>query len=296
MPPLPTTALDDLFSDDVDEIIERVLARYQPALSRVVMASFRSKLQLAITDNPDLKPWLPPSPFEPVHGAGALTAAQVALLGGSRPTRILHTVAFRLSLPLDGGDQQSLREAEQILHDADEALESLVEHHVVTPVEGPEAGLRRLRELIRLGVAAQIAAMLGALREHHDLARRRGSDDEPEIIRRYFLRALQVFSRIKLSGRDQEVFRDHYLDAGDIEELADERGHGLDAEVARRLGFLERFATAFEAGADALYGAGRREGDAPGALAGTEDAGQARARPARALSRATAPATRPRKR
>lgn len=282
-------ALDGAFSDDVDEIIERVLLAFRPILCQAVMASFRDDLQLAIQGTDELKAWLAVGPPSTVRGVGPLTAGQVALLGGTRPTRVLQTVASRLWIPLDGGDKQSLREADRILTHSSKALESVVEHHVVSPARGQEARLRKLRGLVRVGVAAQFAAMMGALHEHHLWAEERALEEERELVQRYFLGALQAFGRIKLARRDQDVFRDHYLEARDIEEIADERGVELAAEAERRRGFLERLAAALEAQAAVAAGHDAGAGD-PEALAGAGDAGP------RALTRATGRATRPRRR
>jgi hypothetical protein len=282
------TALDNAFPDDVDDIVERVLLPYRPILSHALTGSFRRRLQLAVEGSTNLKPWLPAPRYRPAHAIGALTAGQVALLGGFRPMRILHSVAYDLALPLDGGDRKSVQATEQILLTAAEALDSLADHHVVVPVKGSDARLRRLHGFVRVGVAALLAGTMGALHEHRLWSGRRELAEAPEFIQRYFLGAIQIFGRIQLNRRDQGVFRDHYLEARDIEELADER-LGLDAEVERRHGFLKRLATALEAAAGVLTGTERREGDArdPTALASA-----ASAHPA--LTSATARGARPR--
>jgi len=82
-----TAAIENLFPDDVEEIIERVLLRYRPIFSHMLMGSFRNHLQRAIQGSLTLKSWLPVGPRHPVHGTSALTAGQVALLGGTRPVR-----------------------------------------------------------------------------------------------------------------------------------------------------------------------------------------------------------------
>jgi hypothetical protein len=294
-----TTALDNAFADELDEIIERALLAYRPILSHAVMGQFRTNLQLIVHASDNLKPWLARGQFQPAHGLGSLTAGQVALLGGTRPTRALHSVASWLSVPLDGGDQKGLRTVGQILHHSTEALESLVEHHVVVAVKEGEARLRKLREVVRLGIAAQAAAMMGAQQELGLWAERDDLEEPSELVRRYFLAAHQAFGRIKLSRADQDVFRDYYIEALPIDELAEERDRGLDAEVERRRAFLKRLAAALEAQCELMARTAGRPGaggSAPEVLAGSGREGSTRDAEPRALTQATARAARPRKR
>jgi hypothetical protein len=283
-----TAALDNAFADDLEEIIEHVLLRYRPIFSHTLMNRFRRDLERAIHDTENLMPWHLENQSHPVTGIGPLTAGQVALLGGTRPMRVLHSLAYELEIPLDGGDAQSAHEADGILFHSTRALQSLAEHHVVVPVKGREARVRRLREFVELGVAAQIAALMGGLRESQ-LVTERPEPEHHALVRRYFLATLQAFGRLELSPRDQDVFSDYYLDEIAIDDLAAERGRGLAAEIKRRQGFLQRLATALLAEIDIMTGGVRRH-DAP-----TPEALAAGAKP-KALTRATGAAARPRKR
>jgi hypothetical protein len=293
-----TTALDNVFADDLDEIIERALLAYRPIFSHAVMGQFRANLERLIEGSENLQPWLARE-FQPAHGLGSLTAGQVALLGGTRPTRVLHSVASRHSILLDGGDAQGLRTVGLILHHSTEALESLVEHHVVVSVKAGEARLRKLREVVKLGIATQVAALMGAQQDLSLWAKPDDLEEPPELVRRYFLAALQAFGRIKLSRADQGVFRDYYIEALAIEDLAEERGRGLAAEIERRRGFLTRLAAALEAQCDLMartVGRSDAGAGAPEALAGSGREGGTRNAEPRALTQATVRAARPRKR
>jgi hypothetical protein len=248
-------ALDDAFPHDLDEILEGVLATYRPILSHLMTANFRGEMKLCFERSNNLAPWVEAlGRPAPVHGIGPLTPAQVALLGGTRPRSIPHCIVTDLHVPLDGGAPKDLREAYQILLSSDHALRSLVEHHVVVPVRGPRAAARRLRALADLGVAAQIAALMGTL---HERSLVRSEDEESDFIQRYFLEALQTFGRISLSRGDRAVFRDYYVDEAHIEELAEERSGELSVEVERRRGFLKRLAAALRAESARGTGAGR---------------------------------------
>jgi hypothetical protein len=266
-----TAALDSAFSGDTDEIIERVLLVYRPILSHAVMATFRRNLFL-VAHTIDFAPWRPEGPRPPVHGIGALTAGQVALLGGTRPRRILHTLVTDLDVALDG-DKASLERAHNVLLPTSDAVESLAAYHDVVPVKGWEAGARKMRAFVDLAVATQIAAAMGALHEEHPWSRQRERRQAPEFVRRYFLGLVEVFGQIKLPRKDEAIFRDHYLEDVTIEQLAEEKGRGLDAEVERRLGFLRRLAKALKLEIGKRTGvAGPGTVDEPRVLGGTDAA------------------------
>ena len=242
-----------------------------------------------IEDSENLKPWLPQGRPPPVQGIGELTAGQVVLLGGTRPKRILHTLVMDLGVDLDGNNE-SLTQARHILLSTVDALDSLVEHHVVVPVKGQDARVRKLQAFVHLGIAAQFAAMMGGLYEAR-LHGQHESEESQEVVRGYFHGAVQVFGRIELTPKDEAVFRDYYLEQADIEELAEERDRGLAAEIERRHGFLKRLVAAFQAEIGRLTGAaGRHPGDQPQALAG------AGGHEPQVLTRAIVPAAQPRKR
>jgi hypothetical protein len=243
-----TVDLDTAFRYELAEIIERRLVVYRPILSHLAMATFRHNLLLSILDDLNVKPELGviiagrPSP---VHGTDQLTAGQVALLGGTRPLRILHAVSHELNLSLDGGDKRSLKQATEILQSTNDALRSFVVHHEVAPAKGRDASARNLAALVDLGIATQIASTMGAL--HHHLQYPADASGEDDVIKRYFLGMVQVFGRIKLARNDQKVFSDHYIDGRDVDDLVEDDGRDLAEEVELRHEFLKRLAKALKA-------------------------------------------------
>jgi hypothetical protein len=246
----PMTAdLDTTFRYELAEIIERGIWVYRPILSHLATATFRSNFARAIHGHKGpLQPWtdqIAPSRLPPLHGTDKLTAGQVALLGGTRPRRILHSVVHDLGVLLDGGDKQSLKHAEVILEPTCDVLQSIVDHHVVTPAKGRDASVRKLGVLVDLGMAAQIASTLGAL--HHHLQYPEEGSAGTDLVKRYFLGMVQVFGGIKLVRNDQRVFRDHFIDGGNIDDLVEDDGRDLDREVELRHGFLTRLARALKA-------------------------------------------------
>lgn len=290
--PAMTAALDHAFAYEIEDIIERGLLAYEPILSLPVMAQLREHLRHVLHRDSTMKPWLAQLPGqEPIDGIGTLTAGQVALLGGTRPLRVLHALAPDFGLRAESKSRAHLG---FLLLSSTEALNSLVEHHVVAPARGREACARRLREFVNLAVAAMIAALMGTLYDHRMSPGVPGREEETPLVKRHFSRMGEAFTRITLTRKDQGIFRDYYLDEAHIEELAEEGGRGLAAEVERRRGFLKRLAAALKEQCAILAGAaGRHEAAvvAPEALPGaTSDA----AIPA--VSRAVARATLPRKR
>ncbi len=242
-----TADLDNAFRYELDEIIERGLSTYRPILSHVATATFRNNLAGTMTGYGNLQPWiemLTPSRSPPLHGTDKLTAGQVALLGGTRPLRILHSIVLDLDVLLDGGDKQSLKRANRILGPTCDALQSLVDHHVVAPAKGRDASARKLGAFVDLGIAAQIASTMGAL--HYERLHAEDASGD-EVIQRYFLGMVQIFGRITLARNDQQVFSDHYIDVVDVEGFAADQGRDLSDEVARRHGFLKRLAAALRA-------------------------------------------------
>jgi hypothetical protein len=244
-----TVDLDTTFRYELAEIIERGLSVYRPILSHLVMATFRSNFALVIHGHRGpLEPWtdeLTPGRQPPLHGTDKLTAGQVALLGGTRPLRILHSVLLDLDVLLDGGDKQSRKQAIEVLEPTCDALQSLVDHHVVAPAKGRDASARKLGALVDLGMAAQIASTMGAL--HHHLQDPEDASEPDDVVKRYFLGMVQVFGRITLARRDQKIFSDHYIDAADVDALVEDDGRDLDEEVELRHGFLKRLAKALKA-------------------------------------------------
>jgi hypothetical protein len=245
-----TADLDKAFRYELAEIIERGLSVYRPILSHLVTATFRHNLVMALDGIGDanLRPLLgllAPGRLSRLHGTDTLTAGQVALLGGTRPTRILHSVVFELGVLLDGGDKPSVKSAKWILMPTSAAVRSFVAHHVVAPVKGQGAAARKLSGIVDLGIAAQIASTMGALHDHRMRPEDASGDDE--IVRRYFLGMVQTFGRIRLARSDQKVFRDQYIDGVDVKDLVEDEGRDLDEEVELRHGFLKRLATALKA-------------------------------------------------
>jgi hypothetical protein len=245
-----TADLDNAFRYELAEIIERGLSAYRPILSHLATATFRGNLVAAIDrmGRMNLKPWLgmlAPGRPPALHGTDKLTAGQVALLGGTRPLRILHSVVLDLDVLLDGGDKQSLKRAKMILEPTHDALCSVVDHYVVAPAKGRDASARKLGALVDLGIAAQIASTMGAL--HYHRQQHEDAFGEDDVIKHYFLGMVQVFGRITLARNDQQVFSDHYIDGVDVEELVADQGRDLSEEAALRHGFLKRLATALKA-------------------------------------------------
>lgn len=260
-----TVDLDTTFRYELAEIIERGLSVYRPILSHLVMATFRSNFARVIHGHRGpLEAWtdeLTPGRQPPLHGMDKLTAGQVALLGGSRPLRILHSVALDLDVLLDGGDKQSRKNAKEVLEPTCDALQSLIDHHVVAPAKGRDACARKLGALVDLGIAAQIASTIGAL--HHQLEDPEDASEPDDFVKRYFLGMVQVFGRIALAHHDQKIFRDRYIDAADMDALVEDDGRDLDEEVELRHGFLKRLAKALKAQIQLVTG--RPAPDPPGA-------------------------------
>lgn len=244
-----TVDLDTTFRYELAEIIERGLSAYRPILSHLATATFRSNFARVIHGHKgNLEPWtdqLARGWLLPLQGTDKLTAGQVALLGGTRPLRIVHTVVHDLDVLLDGGDKQSLKHATEVLEPTCGALQNLVDHHVVYPAKGRDASARKLAALVDLGIAAQIASTMGALHDHlQSPVDASGPDD---VIKRYFLGMVQVFGRITLARRDQKIFSDHYIDAADVDDLVEDDGRDFAKEVELRHGFLKRLAKAIKA-------------------------------------------------
>jgi hypothetical protein len=244
-----TVDLDTTFRYELAEIIERGLSVYRPILSHLVTATFRNNFARVIHGHRGpLEPWtgeLSPGRQPPLCGTDELTVGQVALLGGTRPLRILHSVVLDLDVLLDGGDKQSRKQAKEVLEPTCDALQSLVDHHVVVPAKGRDASARKLSALVDLGIAAQIASTMGAL--HHHLEYPEEASGDGDFVKRYFLGMVQVFGRITLARGDQKIFRDHYIDAADVDALVEDDGRDLDEEVELRHGFLKRLAKALKA-------------------------------------------------
>ncbi len=241
--------LDNAFRYEIVELIEHRLSAFRPILSNLVIATFRSNLErhVAMAGRGNLDPWMHAifagRPLT-LQGTDRLTAGQVALLGGTRPLRILHTVVLELGVLLDGGDKASQRQATEILEMTSQALRSVVKHHVVEPAKTRDAALRKLGALVDLGIAAQIASTMGAL--HHDLPH--GEDDAgDDVFRHHFLGLVQAFGRLTLTRNDQKVFSDHYIDGVDVERLVDDDGRDFDEEVELRHAFLSRLVKALKA-------------------------------------------------
>ena len=244
-----TVDLDTTFRYELAEIIERGLSVYRPILSHLVTATFRSNFARVIHGHRgNLEPWteqLAPGRLLPLHGTDTLSAGQVALLGGTRPLRILHVVVLDLDVLLDGGDKQSRKHAKEVLEPTCEALQNLVDHHVVSPAKGRDASARKLAALVDLGIAAQIASTMGALHDHLQSPEEASGDGD--MVKRYFLGMVQVFGRITLARRDQKIFSDHYIDAADVDDLVEDDGRDFAEEVELRHGFLKRLAKALRA-------------------------------------------------
>ena len=246
-----TVDLDTPFRYELAEIIERGLSVYRPILSHLVTATFRSNFARVIHGHRgNLEPWtkeLAPGRLLPLHGTDTLSAGQVALLGGTRPVRILHVVILDLDVLLDGGDKQSRKHAKEVLEPTCDALQNLVDHHVVSAAKGQDAAARNLAALVDLGIAAQIASTMGALHDHLQSPEEASGDGDDDVVKRYFLGMVQVFGRITLTRRDQKLFSDHYIDAADVDDLVEDDGRDFDNEVALRHGFLKRLAKALRA-------------------------------------------------
>jgi hypothetical protein len=244
-----TVDLDTTFRYELAEIIERGLSVYRPILSYLAIATFRNNFARVIHGHRgNLEPWteeLAPDRLPPLHGTDKLTAGQVALLGGTRPLRILHSVVLDLDVLLDGGDKQSLKHAKEVLEPTCGALQNLVDHHVVSPAKGRDASARKLAALVDLGIAAQIASTMGAI--HHHLQSPEDASEHDDVVKRYFLGMVQVFGRITLARRDQKIFSDHYIDAADVDDLVEDDGRDFAEEVELRHGFLKRLAKALKA-------------------------------------------------
>lgn len=266
--------LDAAYPDDFEEIVERVLLTYRPILSHFLLAHLRNDAYRTLLSHQNLKPWEADGPPPPVRPIGSLTVAQVVLLGGTRPRRVVHSLAADINSMLDGGDRETVHRAEGMLEHANEALESLVGHHVVTPVKGPAARRRKLTGFIHLGVAAEIASLMGTLAAHHLWTRHQDPEKVPDLIRRYFLGVVQAFGRVRLSARDLAVFGDYYVENAEIEELAEERDLDLAVEVERRRVFLSHLSAGLQAqlaaaaspGGPLVERAALGPGDAPTAL------------------------------
>jgi hypothetical protein len=302
MSSLPIDVLDRAFADEVEEVASISLLGYQPILERTVLLRFQHNLEAMVEGDHHLDA-LRDRGVTPIPLAPPLTASQVSLLGGTRPARTLRTLERRLHIPpqADRREQDAML---PLLLPSREALESVTAHYVVAPIQGPEDRLRELRAFLEVGIAVQFAALMGAL----DARRYSGrSEEDPGWMERYFLGALQTFLRIKLSRSDQGVFRDYYLDEGNIEEIADERGRQLATEAKRRLGFLQRFAKELRAAillhpdpsaarppAVALPDGDPRAPAQPLLIEAATETGDAKARPP--LKRAASPGARPRKR
>ena len=244
-----TVDLDTRFRYELAEIIERGLSAYRPILSHLATATFRNNFARVIHGHKgNLEPWtdeLAPGRRPPLHGTDKLTAGQVALLGGTRPLRIVQTVVRDLDVLLDGGDKQSLKHAKEVLDPTCGALQNLVDHHVVSPAKGRDASARKLAALVDLGIAAQIASTMGAL--HHHLQYPEEASNDGDVVKRYFLGMVQVFGRITLARRDQKIFSDHYINAADVDDLVEDDGRDFAEEVELRHGFLKRLAKALKA-------------------------------------------------
>ena len=283
MSPSITATLAGMFVDEPEEIVESVLRPYTPILSRTIMVHLRMDLQRNLDAHVQLAPWR--TEGQPVaQGLGPLTATQVALLAGTRPTRMLEDIAAELQVPVESGD----RESEQKLYEislTSRQTDKVIENYVVAKVKGREARAQRVREFVEFAVAAQFASLVGALAGRHDSLLINPEEEEPEFIRRHFLGAVQVFRKLKLTRKAQAVFRDHFLDNREIEDIAEDEGREVDKEIERRRVFLKGLARAL---AEALAGP-QDSPRAPEALPG------ATPRP-RALTQATGRAARPRKR
>ena len=244
-----TVDLDTPFRYELAEIIERGLSVYRPILSHLARATFRNNFARVIHGHRgNLEPWTEELASErllPLHGTDKLTPGQVALLGGTRPLRILHSVVLDLDVLLDGGDKQSRKHAKEALDPTCCALQNLVDHHVVSPAKGRDASARKLAALVDLGMAAQIASTMGALHDH--LQSPEHASDDDDFVQRYFLGMVQVFGRITLARNDQKIFRDHYIDAADVDDLVEDDGRDLDEEVELRHRFLKRLAKTLKA-------------------------------------------------
>jgi len=244
-----TANLDNVFRHELEELIEHRLSTFRPILSHLVTATFRANLVgfVAMAGHGNLDPWLDPifaSRPLPLQGTDRLTAGQVALLGGTRPLRILHTVVLELDVLLDGGDKASRRQATEVLSGTSRALRSVLKHQVVEPVKTRDAAFRKLGALVDLGIAAQIASAMGRLQH---LLQHREDDAGDDVIRHHFLGLVQVFGRITLARNDQKVFSDHYIDGVDVEQLVADDGRDLDEEVKLRHAFLTRLVKALKA-------------------------------------------------
>jgi hypothetical protein len=278
-------ALDGMFADEPEEIVERVLRAYQPILNRTIMVHLRMDLQRNLDGHIQFAPWR--TEGQPaVQSLGSLTATQVAFLGGTRPTRMLEDIAAELKVPVESGDRESEQKLYQISLSSRQT-DKVIDHYVVAKVKGREARARRVREFVEFAVAAQFASLIGALSGRHDalLLNPEEEEEEPEFIRRHFLGAIRMFRKLKLTPTAQAVFQDHFLDDREIEDIAEDEGRELEEEIERRRVFLKGLARALREALDRP----KDDARAPEALPG------AKPRP-RALTQATARAARPRRR
>jgi hypothetical protein len=250
--------LDDAFPDDTEEIIERALHAYRPLLGHTATAFFRSNLSVHVLGHGRFSPWVATiRAGRPVAAVAAhdLTAAQVILLGGTRPTRCLHSVvAAELHVHLDGGFPEEIARARSVLGGSYGAVESLVRHHPCTPARGRAAALASLTELVHLGIAAQYASMIARLYDQGFDPERLPSDEEVAFLTRYFFWAMHAFRRLALTRGDQAAFRDYYVDRARPDELAEEHDLELDHEVERRRRFLKRLSKGLLVQAAAIGG------------------------------------------
>lgn len=232
------------FPHDLDEIIERGIEPYRPVLSRMVIAEIRDHLRTILHMSSALSACIrmldaaTRIPWPRVEG---LTPSQVALLGGTAPTRVPEMAAHELALPVDGGSKESADALRDHMIASFGAAQDLIDQHPeVTPAH-PDDAARALSELVDDAVVASYAAMLGVIfNQLEPLKPGEAPSDQTTAMQPYFAWALLAFQNVDLDRADTSTFDHYYMRCFEPADIAKHRGHAVEIELDRRLSFIRR--------------------------------------------------------